>query len=82
MSKAQEIEDCQEFVDEYENISDTLQNLYDDINNKELKKEVFELLSVLEEDYKQQKEEDEEFLEKCEDEEIQYMNNEFERSRL
>ena len=40
MTKAQELEDMQEFIDDYENIHNQLEDLIDDINNKELKQEI------------------------------------------
>ena len=47
----------QVFVDEYEEIIDTLNNLHDDITNKELKQYILELIEMFEGDYKNQKEE-------------------------
>lgn len=82
MSKIQDLEDAQEFVDEYENIIDTMNDLYDNTNNKVLKQEVFELISVFEEDYKEEKENSEEIIDKSENEELDYQNYEYERSRI
>lgn len=82
MSKAQELEDMQEFIDEYENIKETLESLIDDINNKELKQEINELLSVFEEDYQQQKEDFEARVYKLENEECQALAREYDLVRL
>lgn len=54
MSEAQDLEDMQEFVDEYKNIKNKLENLLDDTNNKDLKEEINGLISALEEDYQEQ----------------------------
>ena len=51
MSKTQDLEDMQEFVDEYENIKDKLEDLLDDTTNGDLKEEINGLISALEEDY-------------------------------
>lgn len=82
MSKAQELEDMQEFIDEYENIKETLESLIDDTNNKELKQEINELLSVFEEDYQQQKEDFEARVYKLENEECQALAREYDLVRL
>lgn len=37
MSRAQDLEDMQEFVDEYENIKEKLEDLLDDTTNEDLK---------------------------------------------
>lgn len=50
MSKTQDLEDMQEFVDEYENIKEKLEDLLDDTTNEDLKEELNELISSLEED--------------------------------
>lgn len=81
MSKAQRIEDAQEFVDDYENIIDTLNGLVDDLQNKALKQEIFDLIGVVEEDFKEEKEEREKILLEAEEEEERYMNREYESSR-
>ena len=82
MTKAQELEDMQEFIDDYENIHNQLEDLIDDINNKELKQEINELLSVLEEDYQQQKEDFEARVYKLENEECQALAREYDLVRL
>ena len=60
MSKAQDLEDMQEFVDEYENIKDKLEDLLDDTTNEDLKEELNGLISALEEDYQVQVQEERE----------------------
>lgn len=82
MTKAQELEDMQEFIDDYENIHNQLEDLIDDINNKELKQEINELLSVFEEDYQQQKEDFEARVYKLENEECQALAREYDLVRL
>lgn len=82
MSKVQELEDMQEFIDEYENIKDTLESILDDTNNKELKQEINELLGVFEEDYQQQKEDFEERVYQLENEEEQALSIEYDLVRL
>ena len=82
MTKAQELEDMQEFIDDYENIHNQLEDLIDDINNKELKQEINELLSVFEEDYQQQKEDFEARIYKIENEECQALAREYDLVRL
>lgn len=82
MSKVQELEDMQEFIDDYENIHNQLEDLIDDTNNKELKQEINELLSVFEEDYHQQKEDFEERVYKLENEEEQALSREYNLVRL
>lgn len=82
MSKAQELEDMQEFIDDYDNIKNTLENLIDDTNNQELKREIDELLSVFEEDYQDQKEDFEEKVYQLEDEEEQALAREYDLVRL
>lgn len=82
MSKAQEMEDMQEFIDDYENIHNQLEGLIDDVNNKELKQEINELLSVFEEDYQQQKEDFEARVYKLENEECQALAREYDLVRL
>lgn len=76
------MEKAQDFIDEYDNIHETLQDLYDDTHNKQLKQEIFELISVLEEDYKEQREEAEQIVQEEAEKELEYMNWEFERSRV
>lgn len=61
MSKVQDLDDMQEFVDDYENIQSTLKSLLDDTNNQNLKNEVNEFINSLKEDYKNQ---NQDFLER------------------
>nr|DAV70046.1 MAG TPA: hypothetical protein [Caudoviricetes sp.] len=82
MSKAQDLEDMQEFVNEYENIKDTLESLLDEIDNKELKEEVNGLLSVLEEDYEQQNKDFTERIAEMENEEENYLERQYCSMRL
>ena len=60
-SKVQDLDDMQEFVDDYENIQSTLESLLDDTNNQNLKNEVNEFINSLKEDYKNQ---NQDFLER------------------
>lgn len=69
MSKTQDLEDMQEFVDEYKNIKNKLENLLDDTNNKDLKEEINGLISALEEDYQEQYQDFTERIDKLENEE-------------
>ena len=69
MSEAQDLEDMQEFVDEYKNIKNKLENLLDDTNNKDLKEEINGLISALEEDYQEQYQDFTERIDKLENEE-------------
>ena len=82
MSKAQDLEDMQEFVNEYENIKDTLESLLDEIDNKELKEKVNGLLSVLEEDYEQQNKDFTERIAEMENEEENYLERQYCSMRL
>ena len=82
MSKAQDLEDMQEFVNEYENIKDTSESLLDEIDNKELKEEVNGLLSVLEEDYEQQNKDFTERIAEMENEEENYLERQYCSMRL
>lgn len=69
MSEAQDLEDMQEFVDEYKNIKNKIENLLDDTNNKDLKEEINGLISALEEDYQEQYQDFTERIDKLENEE-------------
>lgn len=51
MSRDKDLEDMQEFVDEYANIKEKLEDLLDDTTNEDLKEELNGLISSLEEDY-------------------------------
>lgn len=82
MSKAQQLEDMQEFIDDYENIHNQLEDLMDDINNQELKQEINELLSVFEEDYQGRKEDFKERVYQLENEEEQALEREYDLMRL
>nr|DAO22412.1 MAG TPA: hypothetical protein [Caudoviricetes sp.] len=82
MSKAQDLEDMQEFVNEYENIKDTLESLLDETNNKELREEVNGLLSVLEEDYEQQNKDFTERIAEMENEEENYLERQYYSMKL
>ena len=82
MSKAQDLEDMQEFVNEYENIKDTLESLLDETNNKELREDVNGLLSVLEEDYEQQNKDFTERLAEMENEEENYLERQYYSMKL
>ena len=53
----------QDFLDEYDEIHNKLQVLYDyDIKDKRLRKEVFELIAILEEDFEEERNNCEEAL--------------------
>lgn len=82
MSKAQDLEDMQEFVNEYENIKETLESLLDETNNKELREEVNGLLSVLEEDYEQQNKDFTERIAEMENEEENYLERQYYSMKL
>lgn len=82
MSKAQDLEDMQEFVNEYENIKDTLESLLDETNNKELREEVNGLLSVLEEDYEQQNKDFTERIAEMENKEENYLERQYYSMKL
>ena len=53
----------EKFIEDYENIHQTLKDLIDQTEDEDLKTEVYELLSVFEEDYKNEREKCEEALE-------------------
>ena len=82
MNKETILENAQEFIEEYDNIKDTLENLFDDINNKNLKEEINGLLSEFEEDFKPEYEEQLQIAKDIEEEERKALNEEYERSRL
>lgn len=82
MSKAQDLEDMQEFVDEYKNIKNKLENLLDDTNNKDLKEEINGLISALEEDYQEQYQDFTERIDKLENEEEDSLVREYYLMRL
>lgn len=69
MSTVQDLDDMQEFVDDYENIQSTLESLLDDTNNQNLKNEVNEFINSLKEDYKNQNQDFLERISKLENEE-------------
>ena len=82
MSKTQDLEDMQEFVDEYKNIKNKLENLLDDTNNKDLKEEINGLISALEEDYQEQYQDFTERIDKLENEEEDSLVREYYSMRL
>ena len=82
MNKETILENAQEFIEEYEDIKDTLENLFDDIKNKDLKEEINGLLSEFEEDFKPEYEEQLQMAQDIEEEERKALNEEYERSRL
>lgn len=82
MNKETILENAQEFIEEYEEIKDTLENLFDDIKNKDLKEEINGLLSEFEEDFKPEYEEQLQIAKDIEEEERKALNEEYERSRL
>lgn len=82
MNKETILENAQEFIEEYNNIKDTLKNLFDDIKNKDLKEEINGLLIEFEEDFKPEYEEQLQIAKDIEEEEQKALNEEYERSRL
>lgn len=82
MNKETILENAQEFIEEYDNIKDTLEYLFDDIKNKDLKEEINGLLSEFEEDFKPEYEEQLQIAKDIEEEEQKALNEEYERSRL
>ena len=82
MNKEAILESAQEFIEEYDNIKDTLEYLFDDIKNKDLKEEINGLLSEFEEDFKPEYEEQLQIAHDIEEEEQKALNEEYERSRL
>lgn len=82
MNKETILENAQEFIEEYDNIKDTLENLFDNIKNKDLKEEINGLLSEFEEDFKSEYEEQLQIAHDIEEEEQKALNEEYERSRL
>ena len=82
MNKETILENAQEFIEEYDNIKDTLEKLFDDIKNKDLKEEINGLLSEFEEDFKSEYEEQLQIAQDIEEEEQKALDEEYERSRL
>lgn len=82
MSKTQDLEDMQEFVDEYESIKDKLEDLLDDTTNEDLKEEINGLISALEEDYQEQYQDFTERIDKLESEEEDSLVREYYSMRL
>ena len=82
MNKETILENAQEFIEEYEDIKDILEDLFDNIKNKDLKEEINGLLSECEEDFKPEYEEQLQIAKDIEEEEQKALNEEYERSRL
>lgn len=82
MNKETILENAQEFIEEYDNIKDKLEDLFDDIKNKDLKEEINGLLSEFEEDFKPKYEEQLQIAQNIEEEEQKALDEEYERSRL
>ena len=82
MNKETILENAQEFIEEYDNIKETLEDLFDDIKNKDLKEEINGLLSEFEEDFKPEYEKQLQIAKDIEEEERKALNKEYERSRL
>ena len=82
MNKETILENAQEFIEEYDNIKDKLEDLFDDIKNKDLKEEINGLLSEFEEDFKPKYEEQLQIAQDIEEEEQKALDEEYERSRL
>lgn len=82
MNKETILENAQEFIEEYGDIKDTLENLFDYIKNKDLKEEINGLLSEFGEDFKPEYEEQLQIAKDIEEEERKALNEEYERSKL
>ena len=82
MSRAQDLEDMQKFVDEYETIKDKLEDLLDDTTNEDLKEELNGLISALEEDYQEQYQDFIERIDKLENEEEESLVREYYSMKL
>lgn len=82
MSKVQDLDDMQEFVDDYKNIQSTLESLLDDTNNQNLKNEVNEFINSLKEDYKNQNQDFLERISKLENEEYDSLVREYYSMKL
>lgn len=82
MSREKDLEDMQEFVDEYENIKDKLEDLLDDTTNEDLKEEINGLISALEEDYGERNQNFIERINELEDEEEETLVREYYSMRL
>ena len=82
MNKETILENAQEFIEEYDNIKETLEDLFDDIKNKDLKEEINGLLNEFEEDFKPEYEEQLQIAKDIEEEEQKALNEEYERSKL
>lgn len=82
MNKETILENAQEFIEEYDNIKDTLEDLFDNIKNKDLKEEINGLLSEFEEDFKSEYEEQLQIAQNIEEEEQKALDEEYERSKL
>nr|DAT55171.1 MAG TPA: hypothetical protein [Caudoviricetes sp.] len=72
----------QEFVDEYANIKEKLEDLLDDTTNEDLKEELNELISSLEEDYGERKQNFIERINELENEEEDSLVKEYYSMRL
>ena len=70
------------FLEEYDEVHKELQYLHENLTDKDLKKEVFELISVLEEDYQEKRDDCEEILNREWQEELDGMNYQFEKDRI
>lgn len=77
-----DIENAENFMEEYDEIHQKLEDLLCDLTDKNLQKEVNELLSVLEEDYAEERKNAEDIVREAENLDLEYQNMEFERSRL
>lgn len=82
MSREKDLEDMQEFVDEYANIKEKLEDLLDDTTNEDLKEELNGLISALEEDYGERNQNFIERINELEDEEEETLVREYYSMRL
>lgn len=82
MSREKDFDDMQEFVDEYANIKEKLEDLLDDTTNEDLKEELNGLISALEEDYGERNQNFIERINELEDEEEETLVREYYSMRL
>lgn len=82
MSREKDLEDMQEFVDEYANIKEKFEDLLDDTTNEDLKEELNGLISALEEDYGERNQNFIERINELEDEEEETLVREYYSMRL
>lgn len=72
----------EDFVYEYDNIYEKLQDLYNETTEPELKVEIGGFIDILRENHGMKRDEIEEALEEDAEREAQFLNEQYERSRL